>query len=169
MKSGFNPVRWLMIVLLGLALGFAYIYVNLSLLTIPTEKPAIGIRRVAASRFQLSQQARAKELTQVIDSQLVALRNGDYPKAYRYAASALTARLTLRAFERMVKRGYPVIASSRAAAFGLVFDNGVEATVNVSITDAAGEIHHYQYFLEQEPAGWKIRGVSEVESQDTTI
>jgi hypothetical protein len=168
MNPGPKPVRWFVIVLVGVGLGLVYVYLNLSLMTLPTDERIIRVHRAPPGRLQVSQASRTKELTGVIDSQLVAFRNGDYSKAYKYAATARTAQLSLRQFERMVRRGYPVIASSRTAAFGSVFDNGVEATVNVSITDAAGDIHHFQYFLRREPSGWKISGVIEVESQGTT-
>jgi len=159
-----------MLVLLGVALGGVYIYINLSLM--PTEESegpmVVKVQPVSVAQFKVSPEPRAKELTKVVDAQLVAFRDGDYSKAYGYAASSLTAQMSLRTFRRMVERGYPVIAHSKSAAFGLVFDNGEAAMVNVSIMDDSGQMHHYQYLLEREPSGWKIRGVTEVEFKGTT-
>lgn len=169
MITGLNAARWLMIILLGCVLGFLFVFIRLSFVSVPPGDHGLHAGNLSAHRFQLSVDSRAKELTQVIESQLAAFRIGDYPKAYQYAASALTAQMSLPAFERMVKTGYPLMARSRSAAFGVILDNGEEAVVNVGIMGASGRIHHYQYLLQRERSGWKIRGVTEVRFAGTTV
>ena len=157
-----------MVVLLGCGLGLLFVFISLSFVTFPADRHGLHSGALPAPRFQISEDSRAKELTQVIESQLSAFRNDDYSKAYKYAASALTAQMSLPAFERMVKAGYPIIARSRSAAFGVIFDNGEQAVVNVGIMGASGQIHHFKYLMEREHAGWKIRGVTEVRFEGTT-
>jgi hypothetical protein len=169
MNPAFKPIRWLIIIPLGIVLGLVYVFVNLSLLTLPDDNRSIYVGGRQSHRFQISEDSRARELTQVIESQLSAFRNNDYSKAYTYAASALTSQMSLSAFERMVKTGYPLMMRSRSTAFGVIFDNGEQAVVNVGIMGGSGRIHHFKYFLERENAGWRIRGVTEVKFAGTTV
>ncbi|MDB6123293.1 MAG: hypothetical protein JWQ71_2286 [Pedosphaera sp.] len=158
MNSKFNPVRWAVIVLLGFVLGLGYVFLLNSL------NPRDGSLRVVrtVSALRLSNDSIKGELIKVVESQLIAFRKDDYPKAYTFAGSNLRAQLPLPAFERMVKTGYPRIARSQAAQFGVILDNGKEAVVNIGILDGSGKIFHYQYFLKRERTGWKINGVSQV-------
>ena len=168
MKPGFKPVRWLVVVLLGCVLGLLFVFISLSFVTPPAGGNGVPSVAISSRRFQLTEDSRAKELTQVIESQLSAFRHDDYSKAYQYAARILTMQMSLAAFERMVKTGYPVIAHSRSAAFGVIFDNGDQAVVNVGIMGASGQIHHFRYFMDHENKSWKIRGVTEVRFEGTT-
>lgn len=103
------------------------------------------------------------ELVQVIDGQLAAFRAGDFPRAYTFAATGIKAMFGPAEFERMVKTAYPAIARSKEADYGLAFDTGEEAVVNVRVTGAADERSvSYQYTLQKEDGGWKITGVSEL-------
>jgi ABC-type transporter MlaC component len=103
-----------------------------------------------------------KELTSVIDAQLAAFRAGNYARAYTFATNEIRQIFPLIAFETMVKDGYPVIANSKNATYGLAFDTGSEAVINVRVEDGDKKSVEYQYVLKKEAGGWKISGVHEV-------
>ena len=173
MNSSFNLGHWLRLVMLGCVLGLVYVYITLSFWMPPEVAPPFAYLRAEPRRpvppFKFSESPMQRELDQVIEAQLRAFRKDDYPKAYQYAASALKAQVSLPAFERMVKTGYPLIARSRSEAFGVCIDNGEIAVVNVGILVQSGRIMHYQYLLGRERAGWRIRGVMETRIQGVTI
>jgi hypothetical protein len=118
---------------------------------------------------QPSTDAVKKELTDIIDAQLAAFRIDDYGKAYGFAASAVHSMFPPDAFETMVKTGYPVIAHSARAFYGLTFDTGEEAVVNVRIEDAAQNRGEFQYLLKKEGGAWKITGVSQLKASDLAV
>jgi hypothetical protein len=119
--------------------------------------------------FGVSEEPVRAELLNVVDSQLTAFREDDYPKAYTFAASSLRAQLPLPAFEHMVKAGYHFITQSRSAQFGIILDNGDAAVVNVAISNHSGRVRQYQYLLQRERTGWKIFAVSQIKASGTTI
>ena len=106
-----------------------------------------------------------KELTTVIDGQLAAFRANDYTKAYTFAAAEIKSMFALGDFEAMVKKGYPIISRSTASEYGIMFDTGEEAVVNVRVQTAEKQSVEYQYLLKKEADGWKIGGVAEVKAQ----
>ena len=116
-----------------------------------------------------SSDAMKKELTDIIDAQLAAFRAGDYAKGYEFAASSIRDMFGAADFAVMVKTGYPVIAHSAHAEYGLAFDTGEDAVVNVHIEDAAKKSGEFQYSLKKEDGGWKISGVAELKSADLTV
>ena len=110
-----------------------------------------------------------QELTAVIDAQLAAFRANDYPKAYTFAAGAIQGMFSRERFEEMVKTAYPVIAGSAKAEYGLAFDTGEEAVVNVTVENAGGKRVQYQYLLKKEDGAWKINGVAEMKSEGLSV
>lgn len=109
------------------------------------------------------------ELAKVIEGQLAAFRDNDFPRAYTFAASGIKEMFGPAEFERMVKVGYPVIARSASAEYGLTLDSGEEAVVNVRIVGAAdGQAVDYLYTLGKEDGTWKITGVSELRREQTS-
>ena len=110
-----------------------------------------------------------KELRAVIDEQLAAFRANDYPKAYTFAASEIRSLFAPDEFEKMVRGQYAVIAKSTATEFGLAFDTGEEAVVNVRIENAEKKSVEYQYLLRKEEGGWKISGVSEMKPEGLNV
>ena len=173
MASKSNSLRWLLAALVGCLA----VLVCLRWYAPDTNTNEPGISRFPAVRVErstavippkLSEEAARKELIQVVESQLAAFRDEDYSAAYTFAASSIKAAFPLPQFERMVKTGYPAIAQSKAVIFGVILDNGEEATVNVKLEGKSNRAVNYQYFLIKEKAGWKIRGVVEVKSEATT-
>ncbi|MBE7213464.1 MAG: DUF4864 domain-containing protein [Gluconacetobacter diazotrophicus] len=110
-----------------------------------------------------------QELTAVIDAQLAAFRANDYPKAYTFAAAGIQGMFSRNQFEEMVKTAYPVIAHSAKAEYGLAFDTGEEAVVNVTVENADGQRTQYQYLLKKEDGAWKINGVAELKSDGMSV
>ncbi|MDB6111840.1 MAG: hypothetical protein JWR69_3590 [Pedosphaera sp.] len=162
MNSRFNPVRWLKIVMLGCILGLLFVFWRVSLI-VPrdgNERSRARMSKLAPMpQGRLSDEAVRKELIEVIQSQLSAFRKHDYSKAYKYAASDIQSQVSLPAFERMVREGFPLLVRSSAVEFGVILDNGSQALVNVSLLSDSGRLIHYQYSLRRERAGWRITGV----------
>jgi hypothetical protein len=165
--SNINPGRWLLVLVLAVITGLLIVWCN-------PPRDSAGETAIPGGQFYHSDQgalpelapsedSRKKELVRVVDGQLSAFRKNDYLKAYTYAAAGIRSQFSLRTFERMVKMGYPAIAQSRSAAFGTAWDNGLQAVVNVGITDGSGKVfYYYRYHLLREKAGWKIGGVEPV-------
>ena len=104
-----------------------------------------------------------RQVIGVVESQFTAFRDGDYARAHSLAAAGLQQQLTVSAFERMVKDGYPIIAYWRAVSFGEVEDNGREAVVLISVQGRGGRTRSFRYLLIREANEWRINGVMEVQ------
>ena len=95
-----------------------------------------------------------------IVGQLEAIRRGDWEAAYGFASEQIRKQFDRQGFERMVRGGYPEIASStfysvsqtRAEADGLVY-------VRVKIRGDNGKSIEALYEVVREASGWKINGV----------
>jgi hypothetical protein len=113
---------------------------------------------------------KTKELLHaVISNQLAAFREDNYAAAYVFADPEIKTRMPLESFERMVRIGYPIIAHSVAAKFGLTFDNGDEAVVNVRVHGKDDEALSYQYTLRRDGEAWRISGVVLLKEQTTEV
>ena len=123
----------------------------------------------APSKPQRSSDAVKKELSAVIDAQLAAFRANDYPKAYTFAAAGVKTVFPLAGFEKMVRTNYPVIAGSVSTEYGMAFDTGEEAVINVRIENAAKKSVEFQYLLTKEDGVWKIGGVSELKAEGLSV
>ena len=99
-----------------------------------------------------------REIVAVIDAQLSAFRTGDVRKAFVYASADFHARWSLETYARTVQNNYPEIWTNTRGEFGLVRDDGREATVLVHVfgkdSDAA-----YDYTLVREKVGWRVSAV----------
>ncbi len=115
----------------------------------------------ADSKFKLSKNDVKKEITAVIESQLAAFRTNDFSRAYTFAASSIKEHFSFEQFQDMVKRGYPVIAKSKSASFGVALDDGQQAVVDVSVKGADDKAIRYEYMLVIEDGKWRITGVTQ--------
>lgn len=104
-----------------------------------------------------------RQVVGVVEAQFTAIRDGDYARAYSFAAAGLQQQFTVAGFERMVKDGYPIIAYWRAVSFGEVVDNGREAAVLLSVQGRSGRTRTFRYVLIREGNAWRINGVMEVQ------
>lgn len=110
-----------------------------------------------------------QELTTIIDAQLAAFRANDYAKAYTFAAGEIKEAFAPDRFEAMVRTSYPLIAHAAKAEYGLAFDTGEEAVINVTVESAEGKRTQYQYLLKKEDGAWKISGVGELKSEGLSV
>jgi hypothetical protein len=110
-----------------------------------------------------------KELTTVIEGQLAAFRANDYRKAYTFASAEIQQLFPVAEFETMVRHGFPVIAESSTAEFGLALDTGDEAVVTVRVENTAKRSIAYQYHLKKEDGRWRIAGVTEVKEEGLVV
>jgi len=119
---------------------------------------AAGAARGADDGPHASKPEVRREIVAVIDAQLAAFRAGDVRKAYGYASADLRAEKPLRTFAAIVQENYPEIWANTRAEFGLVRDDGTQATLLVHLfgkdSDAA-----YDYTLAKERTGWRISAV----------
>ena len=168
MNPGSKLLRWVKVVLVGCALGLFLVAADLAVWSLLV-RPGQARHLRAGPALVLSTEPVKAELVRVIDTQLSDFRRNDYAAAFAFADSDLQAQVTTNTFEHIVKTGYPAIARSRSASFGVMLDNGEEAVVAVSITSQSGRVTHYRYVLRHERSGWKISGVFRVPPQGRTI
>jgi hypothetical protein len=168
MNPGSKLLRWLKVTLFGCAFGLFLVAANFVLWSFLLGANPRGRAR-SGPPLRLSAGPVQQELDRVIGSQLSAFRRGDYAGAYAFADSVLQAQVSPAVFERMVKAGYPAIARSRSASFGVSLDNGEEAIVTVGIMSEPGRLLQYRYYLRREHGGWKISGVARVHAEGTTV
>ena len=122
-----------------------------------------------ADGMKPSQMKTRETLHAVISDQLAAFRADDYAAAYVFADPEIKAKMPVESFERMVRLGYPLIAHSVSAKFGLTFDNGDEAVVNVKVLGKDEETLSYQYMLRRDGETWRISGVVLLKEQTTEV
>ena len=115
----------------------------------------------AEPEMRLSSKKVREEVRMVVGAQLAALRAGDFPDAYEYAASGIKARFDQEVFAAMIRRGYPGLLVAATAQLGLVRDrNGELAEVTVSVVDRQKRTVVYLYHLVWEEGRWRISGVT---------
>jgi ABC-type transporter MlaC component len=102
----------------------------------------------------------AKAATEPIMRQLEAFRRGDYDAAYVFASAEIKQMFDRRAFERMVKDGYPEIARSFFALVSRA-DVGPDGRVyvHVRVKGANGVGIEALYEMVRERGAWKINSV----------
>lgn len=97
----------------------------------------------------------------VIQKQMKAFNDDDYPTAYTFAAESIRERFSKERFEAMVRTGYPQIAKSSRASFGEITlskdRQAASASVRVTGRDHVTVVAQYQMLLEG--GEWKIGGV----------
>jgi Domain of unknown function (DUF4864) len=168
MNPGSKLLRWVKVIVVGCALGLCLVAADMAVWSLLVRAGHPGHAHPGPPLL-LSTEPVKQELARVIDSQLSDFRRDDYAGAYAYADSDLQAQVSTNAFERIVKTGYPAIAQSRSASFGVILDNGQEAVVTVGIISQSGHVMHYRYLLRHEHGGWRISGVFRVPIQGRTI
>lgn len=110
-----------------------------------------------------------EKLHAIIRQQLDAFRRNDYAAAYVFAAPGIKGQFPVEAFAEMVRRGYPIIANSKEASFGVTLDDGEKAVVTVRVTGVDGQAASYHYLLERVGADWCIAGVQGIKDETTSI
>ena len=99
-----------------------------------------------------------------VESQLTALRENNYSKAYDQASTGIRRRFAPAVFAAMIRRGYPALARHAQADIGAVRDDGkLCAVVRVTVIDRLNRSTNYRYLMIEEETGWRIDGVIEEE------
>ena len=124
---------------------------------------------LAESASKPSTDAMKQTLHTVVKSQLEAFRRGDFAAAYVFAAPGIREKFPVAAFTEMVTKGYPEIATNAEVVFGLTFDDGERAVVNVRVVGKDKASRRYQYLLERAGKDWRISGVVPLEENETAI
>jgi hypothetical protein len=110
-----------------------------------------------------------EKLHAVIRQQLEAFRRNDFAAAYKFAAQGIRDQFPTSEFETMIRKGYPIIADSTDAVFGITFDDGERAVVNVRVIGKDKQSATFQYLLERSGTEWRIAGVFEREEKSEAI
>ena len=118
----------------------------------------------AAATIRASTPEVRKQVVTVIEEQLSAFRKGEIEKAYALAAAELRAQKPLRVFAGIVQGSYPEIWKNTRGEFGIVRDDGTQATVTVQVY-SKDDHAAYDFTLRKERSGWRIYGVVRHESK----
>ena len=114
----------------------------------------------AEPEMRLSPKKIRDEVHATVETQLNALREGDFERAYEMASSAIKEQFDVRLFAALIRHGYPVLLQANEADIGIVRDKNEElAQVTVSVLDRQKRNIVYSYWLVKEDAGWRINGV----------
>jgi len=119
---------------------------------------AAGFVRAADDGMHGSKPEVRREIVAVIDAQLTAFRGNDVRKAYAYASAELRAQKPIEAFAVIVRDNYPEIWSNTRAEFGLVRDDGKQATLLVHVFGKDSDAS-YDYTMVKDRVGWRITAV----------
>ena len=108
-----------------------------------------------------------KAMQSVIDRQLDAFQKDDFAAAMEFASPGIKRYFgTPEIFGRMVTQGYPMVWRPGSVEY---LEDRVESGVHfqrVRITDQEGRVHVLDYRMTQTPDGWRINGVTILDSVD---
>jgi Domain of unknown function (DUF4864) len=114
----------------------------------------------AEPQMRLSPKKIRDEVHATVETQLNALREGNFEAAYELASAGIRAQFDLRLYAALIRHGYPVLLQANEADLGIVRDRNEEvAQVTVSMLDRQKRTIVYSYWLVKEEAGWRINGV----------
>jgi hypothetical protein len=110
--------------------------------------------------MRLSPKIIRDEVHATVETQLNALRGGNFEAAYEMASSGIKAQFDVRLFAALIRHGYPVLLQANEADLGIVRDReGELAQVTVNVLDRQKRRIIYRYWLVKEDTGWRINGV----------
>ncbi|HEY4245318.1 MAG TPA: DUF4864 domain-containing protein [Lacunisphaera sp.] len=119
-----------------------------------------GIAYAAEPEMRLSSKKVREEVHATVETQLNALRRGNFEQAYEMASTGIKAQFDVRLFAALIRQGYPMLLQPNDADVGIVRDKDEEiAQVTVTILDRQKRVIVYGYSLVKEKAGWRINGV----------
>jgi hypothetical protein len=122
--------------------------------------PLLIAAALAAGVAAAQPAADLRAATQTVMGQLEAFRRDDFDTAYTFASAMIRGLFDRRAFEDMVRNGYPEIASSASALVSgsSALPNG-GVLLHLRIRGADGNRVEAFYELVREDGGFKINGV----------
>ncbi len=115
--------------------------------------------------------ADAAAIRQVIQSQLDAFRQDDWPAAFGYAAPSIQAKFVdPDVFSQMVRSGYPQVYRPKAVEFRELSATQWGPTQRVFVIGPDGHAYMAYYSMERQPDGtWRISGCHLVELEDQSV
>jgi hypothetical protein len=116
---------------------------------------AIFIRPVTP-RF--APEPEARELFAAVLQEIDALREADYPRAYRQVSFSMQEKYNIETFTDFVRLERPSLARAERIEFGAIRVQGRRAWVPAYFFLRSGEISSVLYFLVLEEGRWKIDG-----------
>ncbi len=120
----------------------------------------LAVACAAEPETRISPKKVRDEVRAVVESQLAALRKGDFEMAYGFAANGIKRQFGVRVFGLMLRRGYAPLLRHSHADLGIVRDDGDGvAQVAVTVTDNLNRSTAYRYWLVREGDVWRISGV----------
>jgi hypothetical protein len=111
-------------------------------------------------------QQQVERARKTVEGQLNAFKDGDWEKAFTYAAGSFHEQMQVSDFRQMVEGGFPQIARPREVRLGTGDWLGGEVGVEVTVTGQDGVTAHYVYLVAEEEEGWKVTGVREGQPPD---
>lgn len=104
-----------------------------------------------------------REMSDSIGAQIDALRAGDYPAAYEWAAPGFQQNVSLEVFEIVIREGYSSLLDARSHTLSdcVVFPRNLGNTV-VTVTTVTGGVVTYYYEMIETNEGWRILGAAEI-------
>ena len=101
-------------------------------------------------------ETRPANLYNVVLEELHALREADYPRAYRQVSLSMQERYNLYSFAELVRTDHPELARFERVEFGAVRVQSRHALVPVYFFMPGGEIVSVHYVLVFEEGKWRI-------------
>jgi hypothetical protein len=100
-----------------------------------------------------------------VTAQLDAFAAGDFRTAFGYASESFRSSVDLKGFRRIIREGYPEVASARSH---VVVDCRQlapgDAQALVSVTGQGGSVAQVGYRFVLESGGWRIDGASTLDT-----
>lgn len=104
--------------------------------------------------------ASESEIRGVISGQVEAMRVDDFATAFGHASPTIRRLFgSPEGFERMVRRGYPMVHRPRELRFLNLREEGGRLWQRVLMVDEHGRSHLLDYQMIETPDGWQIDGV----------
>lgn len=103
-------------------------------------------------------QVRPAELYSVVSSQLAAVREDDYPRAYQHASATVREKLNIQQFADSIRSDLVGISRIERVEFGAYEHRGRKALIQVFFFNRDGNVIPCVYSLIREGDSWKIDG-----------
>lgn len=105
-----------------------------------------------------------RELYQVVESQIDALRRMDYTTAYTFAATGIQEKFPQEQFREMIRSTYPQLTTQARVSFGETrFAANIKASALVFV-ERNGITSPMIYLFIKEKGAWKIEGVQLIQT-----
>lgn len=101
-------------------------------------------------------QARPGDLYEVVRQEIQAVREADFPRAYRHISTGFQEKLDIKGFADLVRDHYPDVQHIERVEFGRVAHDGRRAIVQVYFFLPGGEVVPSLYAMIHEEGAWKI-------------